>query len=426
MGSPRLPPDHPLRLELHDEVHARPSESLRAPLRLTSLALASPPSARAREWEHLRALAAKAGVELGAVPRPHVSVELGAFRLRMERHSEFTRYKFIVPGAGADPFEDPALSALPADWVATLPGEVMMAAHAALLPGEAATPDVEALSAKHFGGNVLIGSGLADGAGQAFTDFRLHDGFSRLLVLDRGLTARQAGRMLQRLLELETYRMMALLALPLAQELAPFLAASEGELSEITTLLEGAREADEPVLLDRLTRLEAATERSAARTTYRFAAGAAYHELVKRRIAELREVRLPGLQTFQEFTERRLAPAMNTCQAAADRQESLSGRVARATQLLSTRVDVSREKQNQAVLASMDRRAEAQLRLQETVEGLSAAAITYYIVGLVGYAAKGAKVLGVPLNPEVVVALTIPVVLALVVFGVRHVRKLIS
>ncbi len=99
---------------------------------------------------------------------------------------------------------------------------------------------------------------------------------------------------------------------------------------------------------------------------------------------------------------------MNTCRAAAARQESLSQRVARATQLLSTRVDVTREKQNQAVLESMNRRAAAQLRLQQTVEGLSVAAITYYIVGLVGYAAKGAKAAGLAVSPDLAMAVSIP------------------
>jgi uncharacterized membrane-anchored protein len=117
---------------------------------------------------------------------------------------------------------------------------------------------------------------------------------------------------------------------------------------------------------------------------------------------------------------------MNTCRAAAARQESLSQRVARATQLLSTRVDVTREKQNQAVLESMNRRAAAQLRLQQTVEGLSVAAITYYIVGLVGYAAKGAKAAGLPVNPDLAMAISIPVVLLLGVWGLRRVRKALS
>lgn len=418
-----LPADHPLRLALHDEVHARPSDPLPSPMRLSFLALASDPAQRGREWAHLRTLAAGAGVSLPPEEPAHLAVELGAFGLTWERHSEFSRYTFRVPGAGATPFAEPALGAVPAGWLQGLPGTVLAAAHVELVPAAGVETAPEALAARHFGGNVLVGAGLAEGAGQAFTDFRLHDGFTRFLVLDRGFSPRQAGRMVQRLLEQETYRMLALLALPVAQQLGPFLSASEQELSEVTARLVDCADADEPALLDRLTRLAASIERQQSGNAYRFAASAAYHQLVQRRIAELREVRLPGLQTFQEFTDRRVLPAMGTVSAAAARQESLSRRLARATQLLSTRVDVTREKQNLAVLASMDRRSAVQLRLQETVEGLSAAAITYYIVGLVGYAAKGGKTLGLPLDPEVLMALTIPVALLLVVFGVRQVRK---
>jgi len=240
------------------------------------------------------------------------------------------------------------------------------------------------------------------------------------------MTPRQAGHSMQRLLEIDTYRMMALLALPVAQSLTPWLNDAERELARITESLVDSNEASEPELLDRLTRLEAEIESRESAQHYRFTAAAAYYELVQRRIDELREERIRGLQTFREFTERRLAPAMNTCRSVSARLESLSQRVARATQLLNTRVDLTRERQNQQLLETMNRRAEAQLRLQQTVEGLSAAAITYYVVGLVGYAAKGLASAGVPLHVELVMALSIPVVAVVAVLGVRHVRKVVT
>jgi len=431
----RLPPDHPLRIELNDEAHARPSEALTAPLRLTFLALYSDASLREREWQHVSALARRYGAPPPSPRAKHYSADLGPFRIKWERHSEFTRYKFIVTGAGDDPFDAPALQAVPADWLAELPGQMMVATHAALLPARPDLPDPldpldpldhESIAHRHFGGNVLVGAGIAGGAGIALTDFCVRDGFSRVLLLDRSLTPRQAGRIMQRLLEIDTYRLMALLALPVAQGLTPWLSSAEGELAQITTLLVDSDETNEPVLLDRLTRLEAEIESRESAHHYRFTAAAAYYELVQRRIEELREVRIQGLQNFQEFTERRLAPAMYTCRSVGARLESLSQRIARATQLLSTRVDVSRERQNQQVLESMNRRAEAQLRLQQTVEGLSAAAITYYGVGIVGYAAKGLAAAGWPLNPELAIALSIPVVAFAALFGVRHARKVVS
>ena len=179
-------------------------------------------------------------------------------------------------------------------------------------------------------------------------------------------------------------------------------------------------------MLDRLTRLEAQIESRESLNDYRFAAAAAYYELVQRRIAELREKRIPGLQTFSDFTERRLAPAMNTCRATSARQEHLSERVARANQLLATRVDITRERQNQALLESMNRRAKAQLKLQQTVEGLSVAAVTYYIVGLVGYGTKGLKAVGVGVNPELAMALSIPLIAGLAGFGINRIKQTIT
>jgi uncharacterized membrane-anchored protein len=241
------------------------------------------------------------------------------------------------------------------------------------------------------------------------------------------MTPTQAGRVLQRLFEIETYRILALLAFPLAKELAPFLAAREHDLSEIANALTGvAGEADEAALHERLTRLAAEIESREASNLFRFGAAAAYYDLVRRRIRELRETRIEGLQTFEEFTERRLAPAVATCAAVAGRQEALAERVARVTQLLSTRVEITRERQAFAVLASMNRRAQMQLRLQQTVEGLSVAAITYYVVGLVGYAAKAAKSVGVAVDPDIAMGVAVPVVAALVALGLRRFRLAIA
>jgi len=418
-----LLPDHPQRLELNDEVHARPPEALPVPMRVSFLALLADAAQRGRELELLGDLARRFGV---VPPRPgvsHYSTDFGPFRLTWERHSEFARYKVMVAGAGDDPFADPAIAAVPADWLALLPGQVTVAAHAALLRGSEGRPDLDAIANRLFAGNPLVGAAVAGGAAVALTDFRIRSGWSRLLVLDRDLTPRQAGRTLQRLLEIDAYRVMALLALPVARALVPFLTERERELTRITAAMVDAGESTEPDLLDGLTRLEAEIESRESASLYRFSAASAYYELVRRRIEELREQRIHGLQTFGEFTERRLAPAMNTCRAVADRQDSLSRRVARATQLLSTRVDVTRERQNQVLQESASRRAQMQLRLQTTVQGLSVVAITYYVVMLVGRAAEGLKSAGMSINVGLATAASIPVVAVIVGLGLHWIIR---
>jgi uncharacterized membrane-anchored protein len=179
-------------------------------------------------------------------------------------------------------------------------------------------------------------------------------------------------------------------------------------------------------VLVRLSRLAAEVERSVARTTFRFGAAGAYYRLVRQRIDDLREQRLPGFSPIGEFMDRRLVPAIDTCTSIARRQDDISGRIARNSQLLRTRVDIEIERQNQELLAQMNRRAKIQLHLQETVEGLSVVAITYYASQLVNYVAKGAKDFIAPATPEVLTALSIPVIAGLVFMGLRRMRKLLS
>ena len=417
-----LPPDHPQRRSLADEVHARPPEPLQTPARASHLAVLVDASQRQSERLHLAALCAALGSPLPSNDANHLSLPLGPLRLKWERHGEFSGYTFIVDGQGSKGFDDTAMAQLPPGWLAAVPGRTIMAAHALLLAGdvEAATP--ERLAAWFGTGAVVQGSQVVGGAAGVFTDFRLHgDGCGRFVMLDKGLTPRQAGRVLQRLFEVEVYRLLALLALPLAQALSPRVVAIEAALADLTASIareSGAGEA----LLHELTRLAAEVEQGLSSSQYRFGACRAYSQLVATRIADLRESRLPGLQTIEEFMARRFSPAVSTCVTVSQRLHDLSERVAQASALLATRVGIARERQNQALLASMDRRARLQLRLQQTVEGLSVAAIAYYAAGLLGYLAKGAKAAGLPIDSDLVVGLALPLLAAAVFLAVRRAR----
>jgi uncharacterized membrane-anchored protein len=419
-----LPANHPLRQKLNDEVHARPPEALQVPCSISYLALFTDEAARQESWAKVHKLAERYGAARPDEGVNHYSADFGPFSIKWERHSEFTRYKFIIAKDENPPFSDPPIRSLPSEWIESLPGKLLVATNIMVTRAtDSPVPNIDEISRRYFDGNMLVGSSVSSGAAFAFTDFRIHhDGFSRVLVQNISLTPRQAGRLVQRLVEIDSYRMLALLALPFAQELGPLLSSWEGELVEITSTMVNSGEKEEPLLLGRLTKLEAEIESRRAASAYRFSAAAAYYDIVKRRIAELREERIQSLQLFQEFTERRLEPAMSTCAASTARQEALSTRVSRAMNMLSTKVDVTLEQQNQAVLASMDRRAKLQLRLQETVEGLSVAAITYYIVGLVGYAAKAAHAGGFEVNPEIVMGISIPIVAGVIAYGLSRFR----
>jgi len=423
----KLPPDDPQRRELNDEVHARPPGAIECPARVSYLALRIDAADQARETALLNELADR-HQQTGPDPQDnHFSADLGSFRLRWERHTEFTRYMIVAAGSDSEPFAAPAISRLDDAWLEQLPGRTMNAVHLALVAGNFVSGKETELARDYFNNNILIGAQVSGGSGAAFTDWRIGaDGFSRVLLYNGSMTPLQAGRIVQRLLEIDTYRVMALLALPVARELAPFLLQSENTLAAVTNSLIRDADPDEPQLLRELMRLQAELENRESLNNFRFGAAGAYHDVVRRRIAELREHRLEGLQTFREFTERRLVPAMNTCQAVARRQESLSQRMARATQLLSTRVDIRRARGNQALLRSMDRRSALQIRLQQTVEGLSVAAITYYVVSLIKYAAETLAKHVEGIDSAVVTTASIPLVALTVWMLIRRVRRIVE
>lgn len=420
-----IPADHPQRQLLNNEVHARPPAILHAPVRASHLAMITNVDEKAENLKSLAALCERYGQTPPANDAIHFTADFGDFQLRWEQHSEFSSYTFYIHEDFSDPFADPALCRVPEQWLETLPGQLIVGMHAAILKNGHGENDQDRLSPL-FGGNTLIGSGVAGGAAHAYTDFHIHkDGFSRFLVLDNHLGSRQAGRLLQRLLEIEVYRMMALLAFPIARQLIPRLNEADRQLLHITTAM-SRRKGNEAALLEELMSLAAEIEHSQTSTQFRLSASEAYSQLVNRRILDLREERIQGIQTFNEFMDRRLQPALNTCQSVERRQNIISERIAHTSQLLRTSVEISLEQQNQALLASMDRRAKLQLRLQETIEGLSAAAITYYTVSLIGYLAKAGLSLGWPIQPELAIGISIPVVGIGTLLGVRMIRRRIE
>jgi uncharacterized membrane-anchored protein len=418
---------HPLREQLINELHARPFEPLAPPARASHLAVITGESVETARDQHLHfvRLCARYDVAPPAEDAKHFVQGLGPFRVRWERHTEFSTYTFFRCESFVTPFADPVLNLVPGDWLRALPGKVLVAAHVALEDRDAPERDAETLS-RLFNHHSLIGCRIAGGNAMMWTDLRADEhGFCRFLIRDFGLHDRQAGRSVQRLLEIHTYSTMALLALPPAQQAIPRIARSEAALSEITHALGIVRDlAGERALLAEITALAGEVERLQASTGYRFSASRAYYQLVLARLTELREQHVNGYQRLSTFLNRRLGPAMRTCESVRTRQEALAAHVARASNLLRTRVDVALESQNQDLLQSMNRRAQLQLRLQTTVEGLSVAAISYYVVGLIGNAAKALKVFVHSLQPDLVMGIAIPFVVAIVWRGVRHVRRI--
>ncbi|MEE4118173.1 MAG: DUF3422 domain-containing protein, partial [Paracoccaceae bacterium] len=196
--------------------------------------------------------------------------------------------------------------------------------------------------------------------------------------------ARRIGRIVQRLTEIETYKTMSMLGYRRARDLSGRMGELDRALTALVTDMTGPMETPEHSL-ESLLRVASELEALRAQATFRFGATAAYEAIVNDRVRVLREQRFEGRQTFQEFMARRFDPAMRTVKSTEGRLTEMAERAMRAGDLLRTKVDVERQAQNADLLASMDRRADLQLRLQRTVEGLSVVAISYYAVNLAAY-----------------------------------------
>ena len=408
-------PAHPLMPRILGEIHSRPFQLVDTPRTIVQLAFLAEDGDFSAHLRSLQQFQERQGKPAPAAGTRHLSVEWGNGRLRWERHTEFTTWTFDAPAAAA--LDDP-LKGHPFGDGFDPPGPLISAIRLDLLPGDAADR-----ACTFFDPTSLSYSAMDGGLAIAASDFRQDgDGFTRIVVLDRGLGPARAGALTQRLIEIETYRTLALLGLPEAQRISPALTRIEREMSRITIAL-NAGEADSARLLDELIALSVELEADAVATLYRFAASRAYDEIVGERLSVVQETAISGYETWGGFLWRRLGPAMRTCRAATDRLESLSAKLARAADLLRTRVDVELEQQNRDLLRSMDRRAKLQLRLQQTVEGLSVAAVSYYVVGLIGYVANGIEATGLALHPAVIVAASVPPVVLAVAWIVRRIRR---
>lgn len=413
------------RFKLHSELHASPHELLKAPLQISQMALLSESSTIYEELRLITQLCERYSVSPPASEARHFSADFGSFHFKWERHTEYSMYTFFAKRPFENPFAEPAITLVPKEWLESLPGEVIVASHIAIEEKSRPRRNLDEIAVL-FSSNTVIGAKVVAGAAVVWTDNKIHgDGFSRILIHDIDLRRRQAGRLVQRLIEIETYRMLALRPVATARKYIPELYRFDRRLADLTsTNCELKSHEDEQQLLNKLTSLAAEIESISAATNQRFDASAAYYKIVKTRIAELREQRIQGLQMFHEFMEQRLSPAMVTCESVHSSLEKLSTRVARASGLLRTRVDITMEGQTRDLLASMDKRAKLQLRMQETVEGLSVVVLSYYLLGITAYALKALKSSGLSINVEIATGIAIPIVLGVVFMAVQRVRKI--
>ena len=414
---------HPQRDALYNELHLRPFHPLSSPQQISHLAACAQPDELNQAYHHLCKLCQRYNVNQPAADAVSFHQNFGKFTIHWERHIEFYAFSVLLAAAPSDePFAQPAINLLPADWLKNLPGEMVAAFHLLI---DARQPDHQHQDlCRYFEGHQVIASAAKGGKAQLLTAFKLHgDGYGRFIIHNNGLNDEQMGQLARRLMEMETYRLLALISLPLAKQIGPQLVGMDQQLA---TILSQVNRLDsfraERNLLAQLTELEAQLESYRAATNRRFSATRAYHELVHSRLAGMQEESINGQMSLQEFMNRRLNPALRTCESLQSWMEDLSKRIERASDLLRTRVNLNLQEQNRSLLSAMNRRSQLQFRLQETVEGLSIVAISYYMVGLIGYLLSGLPLEEWGVSKTVLTAGSIPLVLIIVGYTTHRIK----
>ncbi len=413
---------HPLRDQLYEELHARPFRAVAIPQQISHLAFKATPQELNRAFELVCELCERFSVLPPEATTVSFWQDCGPFTLRWDRHMEFYALTLARKGRGSL-FKQRVLDQAPEDWLASLPGQAVAALHLEVVDEEA---DLSPSAlAEAFEGRQLVLSQSKAGKALICSAFLLHsDGFGRILIQNRGMGECRMGRLVQRIYEMETYRLFAQLSMPIAKRLAPELHEMDGQLAAMLARIPNTDTGDaERRLLEQLSLLSTRLETWRAETNARFSATWAYRDLVMSRLENIREDKVEGHMTMAEFMSRRFNPGLRTCESVQNWLEDLSKRIERAGDLLRTRVNLTMQEQNKDLLAAMNRRSDLQFRLQETVEGLSVAAISYYMIGLISYVLSGLPLEALALKKKVVLACLVPLVLGTVWWGVKHIKK---
>ena len=416
----------PDRLRLNNEWHARPNISLPHPLRCSHVVALREDRSEADAWHDINRFCQQqdqSGPAQGS--RYHV-VEIGSCLLKWESHTAATSHTLLVQGNATPPFSETALDFLDQAKRAELLEGMFVGVHVEVLPSPGPEdPAGYELARSLLGSRNLFGGVMSDNTANVWSAFRLDAaGFVRLVIIDRGISERRLARLLQRLLDMEMYRILAMKALPSARAVMSTLDALEPQLQAVMTELASSSDlGSREHALARITDLAAQVEQTASANSSLFASARAYSSIVERRAEEVREEIVSGNQRYTNFLMRALAPAMRTCDAAERRLGELAQRVARSANLLSTMVDIEQSRQNQRVMSSMADNAKRQLRLQQAVEGFSIFAISYYAVGLIKYSLDAAASAGMPVDSKLLTGLAAPAVFALVFLSIRFVRR---
>lgn len=352
---------HRIRLEANRELHARPFPVLRAGCHLVHICVRVSPTSR----ELVRAWIKE---KLGDFPddfRGHWEIEANHSWVRIERHTEFVSITQTV-SSGRDPWD-----VLDKTWIDNSPEDILV------------LTDLRSGINLELPNHYDAVSDMRDGAVTAAVRFEPDEnGLSAWWVSfadDPG--GESAGRLLQMVLEIETYRTLAVMGMdgiraahPTLQRVANELPNGDSGDSDHSDMMRTLS-----ILSDQESELHEIWENLA----WRIGANKAYHDLVFERLIQLRAHGRDESVGIRHFLKRRLTPAIATADTVMRRRSELADQIDDRAQLLRTQLQLNLQSQTRDLLASLDKSAVRQLRLQSAVEGLSTVAIAYYAVGLI-------------------------------------------
>lgn len=378
---------HPERQRIVSEMHLRRWPELHVPCLLVQWVLCVNPNERDEEIALIDARAGSNGNGTSLSHREGVLSD--GIRFSWERHKEGSSLTLFARNADPQAFINPASApdiAAAIAWAESLPGAILRCTRIWV-----ATDDDAALAilpALDLSRTELVSSTIGDHI-RIWSDFRCQpDGYGRLLVAANGTDTHDLTRYVQRLQELGNYRNRALLGLPVAQEYWPQLDKAEDQLRILANRVANNDEKDDALMRD-LSDLSLKLMAISTSISFRMDATSAYARLVEARLSQLQERPIEGHSSLTDFTQRRFRPAIRTCATIQERERHLSLRASQLSSLLRARIETRIENQNGQLLRSMDQSISMQLRLQQLVEGLSVVALSYYLIGLVGYFLKG-------------------------------------
>jgi len=415
------------RHTLYGEFHRRYPITLSPGDCVTHIVLHKPDGSLEANLEDLKRLCVDADIETPKSDVFQYFKSTTSLAINWEHHNEFVSYTFYARSPHRKSFIQINPMTQFTNWGASLSGELLTAVHVEVIKCSK-KENLHKPPKSVFTNSPVAGGSVCDGHAMLWSDFHIYeDGFSKIAVMDNGLGPHRSGRLVQRLLDVETYRILAMLGFEYAERIKSEVTKLEFALSSLKETQEKSTSEDvDKTRLYKLLDLSAQTDDLQTKATPRKEATRAYTRLVYQRFEELNEERIQGAQRLSNFLRRRFLPSMDSSETTYERLAALTFRIQREAALLRARLDVSQQELNTQALLAMDRRMQLQLKLQQTVEALSIVAISYYAIGIFTVFAKA-----VPLSHQYIFAIHLtawsaPFIILAVYICLRRARQKIA